>query len=199
MMRQADEFWWGRGKGGDKGEALLPALWHTQTSRSSGVQLLVLTFKCSKKKRKLWLRVTHGSDSKTLKVTECSGEEERSARWPETCLGPLTFALQGACLWKVESFWAFFFLPSCSSVFLLKAKFRASTVRVLVYIQWNWYTLVSLLKSSLWKVTWASIFQSWYVSFLTQDLGLLLYSRLSLGDEGRKEAICLSRFLWNCC
>lgn len=151
------------------------------------------------KKKGNWLRVTHGSDSKTLKVTECSGEEERSARWPETCLGPLTFALQGACLWKVESFWAFFFLPSCSSVFLLKAKFRASTVRVLVYIQWNWYTLVSLLKSSLWKVTWASIFQSWYVSFLTQDLGLLLYSRLSLGDEGRKEAICLSRFLWNCC
>lgn len=41
--------------------------------------------------------VTHGSDSKTLKVTECSGEE-RSARWPETCLGPLTFALQGTCL-----------------------------------------------------------------------------------------------------
>ena len=30
-------------------------------------------------------------------------------------------------------------------------------------------------------------------------LGLLLDSVLSLGEEGREEAICLSRFLWNCC
>lgn len=33
---------------------------------------------------------------------------------------------------------------------------------------------------------------------LHRFLGLVLESELSLREEGRQEAICLSRFLWNC-
>lgn len=144
-MRQADEFWWGQGTGGDKGEALLPALWHTQTSRASGVQHLVLTFKCSKKKGN-WL----SHSWQWLKDTQSHwmqwGRKKRTMAWNMPGATDLCTA-RNMFVKSRELLSIFFFLLSCSSVFLLKAKLRASTVRVLVYIQWNWHTLVSLVHS----------------------------------------------------
>lgn len=73
-----------------------------------------------------------------------------------------------------------------------KAKYRASTVWMLVYIQWDSHPLVLLvqsfeqtLKSSLQKVTCASIFQLWNASFPTQALRITV--RLAAFSGGGRQ------------
>lgn len=83
-------------------------------------------------------------------------------------------------------------------------KFRASTVWMLVYIQWNSHPLVLLVHlSKCWNLHYrrspVQVFSKCeMLHSLHRLVGLLLDSVLSLGEEGREEAICLSRFLWNC-
>ena len=68
-----------------------------------------------------------------------------------------------------------------------KAKYRTSTVWMLIYIQWDSHplSLEQTLKSSLQKVTCASIFQLWNASFPAQAFRITV--RLGAFSGGGRE------------
>lgn len=134
------------------------------------------------KERRWWLKVMIAVEKKK-EVHRDFKHAQSSLAWghhPLQCK-------EHTCLWKAARCCLFSFLFSYK-----EAKYRASTVWMLVYIQWDSHPLVLLvqsfeqtLKSSLRKVTCASIFQLWNASFPTQALRITV--RLAAFSGGGRQ------------
>lgn len=116
---------------------------------------------------------------------DCSGEEERSTLWLQTCPEQPCLEPPSLPCGKQQSVVCFMFSYK-------KARYRASTVWMLVYIQRDSHLLVLLaqtpekkLTSSLQKVTCASVLQLWKASFPAQAFRITV--RLGAFSRGGRE------------